>query len=416
MTLQRRAPALVPTQSPRRYKLGETYDAGQSQSDVHVTRHFSPLYRNSDSTVHHLPAVPLHDYTQSASFCDWISIYQDHGPGLPVLADGCYMVFDSDGTHSSTTLKKLKIEGSYETGVFIRCDGSTVHFSGNVSKFGRSDNVEGYSFGDCLERINALLTRLGLPRFSAGQRGEVNTPNGWRSQWTGARITRIDLTQNFSAGSKEQAYFFMRFLASQQASRLKTGTHGEGETVDFGRGSRRVYSKAYLKGPELYKHANKKPSIETDFSKPFDPYITQLAEFCDSIGLVRFETTYKSTFLIDNGFNFLGAFNMPKLEIDFKERQSVFTRANAEFDDLSQLDKYTLAVYRMWQAGDDITTKFKKSQFYKHRATLLPFGVDIAVKSNVVQFQPRTRVIKLEPVTMPDWYRLPHHNLISLAA
>lgn len=61
----------------------------------------------------------------------------------------------------------------------------------------------------------------------------------------------------------------------------------------------------------------------------------------------------------------------------------------------------------MWQAGDDIASKMKRRAFYMHRKALLPFGVDIAVKSNVTQLKPRTRVIMLGPVTPPDFYELP---------
>lgn len=393
-------------------------------SDVHVTRHFSPLERKNCSKNDQIPLANLqhfpahHETTKNPRvFCDWVSMYQTHAPGLPVLQDGCFVRFDADGGHESTTLKKLKVEGSHESAVFVRCDGQTVHFEGNVSKFARRDNVFGFTFSQCVQRINSLLGTLGLPPFTPGQKMEVNSPNGWQTHWTGARITRLDLTENFASGSKENAYHFMRFLSSQQASRLKTGTHGEGETVDFGRGSRRVYSKAYLKGPELRKHAKKDTRGPLpELSKPFDPYLFELADWCDAVGLVRFETTYKSTFLIDNGFQFLGGINMQKLEIDFNERQSVFTRACCDVEEIASLEPKVLAVYRMWEAGDDIVSKYKKSQFYKYRSALLPYGVDIAIKSNVIKFQPKTRIIKLEPVTMPDFYKIPSPSYIRLAA
>lgn len=413
-----------------------------NSSDVPVTRHFSPLERKNqpskrlrwslqsvpktpENTFNRalvLPDFPRNDsrFDQRVSFCDWVSIYQSHtalGDELPKLNDGCFVRYDIHGAHESTTLKKLKIEGSHETGIFVRCDGQTVHFEGNVSKFGRQDNVFGFSFIDCIARINAILSSLGLPPFTAGTgfRSQAND----RIQYTGARITRLDLTNNFQSGSPENAYAFMRHLAMQQAARLKTGVHGKGETVDFGRGSRRVYSKAYLKAPELLRHMKKQPKgEETSYSVPFDPYITQLAAWCDSVGLVRFETTYKSTYLIDNAQNFLGGLDMRCLELDFIQRQEVFTRSNCEADELSSLDKNTLACYRMWQAGDDITAKFKKTQFYKHRAALLPHGVDIAIKSNVVGFQPRVKVIQLSQCPAPDFYQLPQSStsFIRLAA
>ncbi len=378
-----------------------------------VTRHFSPENRTNTpkSTVSSVP-----DSLESATFCDWVSIYQTHGGRLPLVNDGAFVRYDANGVHESTTLKKLRIEGSHETGCFIRCDGDTVWFEGNVSKFCREDNVFGFTFEQCVARINALLASAGLPPFTAGNRMRVSTPQGDKNHWTGARITRLDITENFQAGSKENAYHFMRFLASQQASRLKTGTYGEGETVDFGRHSRRVYSKAYLKGPELLRHARKLKDPENSTQRAYSPYLESLAKWCDSVGLVRFETTYKSTFLIDNYLNYLGGFDMPTLLKDYQTRQSVFTRAKCDVEDLSSLGKTALGVYRMWQAGDDLTTKIKRSQFYKYRSELLPYGVDIAIKSNIVQFQPKTRVITLGPVAPPDFYKLPNPSTLRLAA
>lgn len=335
------------------------------------------------------------DPSQSVGFCDWISIYQQHGGDLPRLCDGAFISIDSEGRTVNTTLKKLRLEGSHETRVFVRCDGSTVYFEGNVSRFGRPDNVFGYSFLDCIQKINNLVVKHGLPPFDGGNRFITNWKGNPRSEWTGAVITRIDLTENFSAGSRDQAIAFMRWLQGQQVSRLKTGTYGDHETVDFGRGSRRVYSKAYLKSAEIRRHSRG------------NAYLEHLADWCDEVGLIRFETTYKSTKLHSMRCRFLGGFDMKQLEIDFSERKEVLSRNSAEMDDFSQLPKHILATYRMWQAGDDISQKLRKSQFYAHRKALLPYGVDIAVKSNVVQFQPRTRVIKLGPVQVPEWYELP---------
>lgn len=352
-------------------------------------------------------------------FCDWVSIYQTHVQTLPVLADGCFVKYDADGVHEFTTLRKLRVEGSHESSIFIRCDGNTVWFEGNVSKFGRQDNVFGYTFDQCIERINALLGTFGLPPFTAGERMEVVNRRGddcAKRIWTGARITRIDVTENFAAGSKENAYQFMRFLASQQASRLKTGTFGEGETVDFGRNSKYVYSKAYLKGPELFKHAKKLKDPDNSRQRAYDPYLEPLAAWCVSIGLVRFESTYKARFLTQKNLHFLGGFDMNVLLVDFTERKSVFTRSECDVDELTDLEPKTLAMYRMWQAGDDITSKCSRATFYRHRSKLLPYGIDIATKSNVVKFQPKTRVITLGPVSPPEFYERPHHSFIRLAA
>lgn len=339
------------------------------------------------------PAPPTK--VQLVGFCDWLSIYQRHNFGLPILCDGAFMRIDREGVTVNTTLKKLRIDGSHETAVFVRCDGETVWFEGNVSKYRRPDNVFGYSFRECILRVNELLAEHHLPPFTDGERYITNFKGEPRSVWTGAAVTRVDLTQNFSTGSKDNAYYFMRYLASQQVSRLKTGTHGDGETVDFGRGSRRVYSKAYLKGAELRRHAQG------------NEYLEQLADWCDSVGLLRFETTYKSTKLHDMGCHYLGGFDMKQLEIDFEERKEVLTRSSVEVEELTDLSKPLLSTYLMWQSGHDISSRLSRATFYKHRKELLPYGVDIAIKSNVTQLKPRTRVIMLGPVTPPDFYELP---------
>lgn len=345
---------------------------------------------------------------QLVGFCDWVSIYQRHYSGnLPKVCNGAVMRIDADGQVESTTLKKLQIEGSHETSVFVRCDGETVWFDGNVSRWGRPDNVFGYSFRQCLQIINTLLQTLGLPPFSEGERYISNFRGEPRTMWTGARVTRVDVTKNFSVGSKENAYHFMRYLQGQQASRLKTGTYGEGETVDWGRGSRYLYYKAYLKGPELRRHMGRAPVDDTMFKPPPDPYVVQLADWCDSVGLIRFEMTFKATKLHDMGCSHLGGFDMKQIEIEFESKAEILTRASADVDLVTELPKAVLSTYRMWQAGDDVTQKISRATFYRHRRELLPFGVDIAIKSNVVQFQPKTRVIQLGPVSMPDFYELP---------
>lgn len=345
---------------------------------------------------------------QLVGFCDWLSIYQRHyGSGLPVVADGAVMRIDSDGQVESLTHKKQRLEGSFETAVFVRCDGETVWFDGNVSKWGRKDNLFGYSFRQCLQIINNLLFSLGLPPFTEGERYITNFKGEPRTCWTGAIVTRVDVTRNFSVGSKENAYHFMRYLQGQQASRLKTGTYGEGETVDWGRGSRRLYLKAYLKGPELRRHISKSVPGDGFVKPPPDPYVLQLADWCDSVGLVRVEMTFKATKLHDMACHYLGGFDMKQLEIEFEERCEVLTRASADVDELTNLPKALLSTYRMWQAGDDLVQKMSKRTFYRHRRELLPFGVDIAIKSNVITFQPKTRVIQLGPVSMPDFYELP---------
>lgn len=394
--------------------------AGAFGLDVPVTR----LVSLTEEIKH--TDLPTIAHGESDVFCDWLSIYQHHPEGLAPLNDGAVFKYSADGELECMTLKKARIGGSHDTSVYIRCDGSTVMFEGNVSKFGRKDNLFGYSFDQCIERVNLLLSKLNLPPFTIGNPSHRQLTNGqWEKVYSGARVSRIDVTQNFCAGSSSRAAAFMTWLGTQQASRMKTHVYGHGETVEFGGGSRFVYTKAYLKAAELIKHAKKlKREVDIEINgetfkglgsaKEIDPYVQDLADWCDSVGLVRWESTYKSTWLIQNNQQYLGAIDMAVIYKDFEKRKEVFTRSNIDFDDMSVLPAKLLAVYRMWAAGDDITSKYSRSQFYKHRKALLGYGVDIAIRGKVTSLPIRTRVLTLSHAIPPLFYQ--RHNHLALAA
>ena len=340
---------------------------------------------------------------------DWLTIRQSHaGEPLPVMADGCVMTFDGDGSVEYTTLKRLPVVGSYDSKIYVRCDGHTVEFSGNPARWGRMDNVFGYSFGHSLLIVNQLMTTLGLPEFTPGERMEVINKQGEIvSIWTGATISRIDLTQNYCTGSAESAVHFLRWLAGQKLKSKKTNYYGDHATVDFGRGSKRVYFKVYNKGIELGKHLKKLASSTSDSQVEITENVEKLIQWCESTGLVRAELELKSKALHDLHCYYLGELNMNVIEVEFKKHASVFERATAEVDTMAELSGKELAAYRMWQAGDNLKAKYSKSALYRMRAALLVHGVDIFIPSNVIRFEPRTRVIALSAAVPPDWYSLP---------
>lgn len=351
------------------------------------------------------------DHAQKFGHIDWITIRQSHvglAQRLPLLSDGCVMVFDGDGAIEHTTLKRFEVAGSYDSKCYVRCDGDTVEFTGNPARWGRMDNVFGYSFGESLLIVNQILAKLDLPPFSSGECYETQNKAGeFIKVWTGATISRLDLTENYLTGSPENANYFLRWLAGQKLKSKKTNFYGDHATVDFGRGSQRSYFKVYNKGFELLKHSKSKPDCDTIEKQDRCEVIEKLAQWCTDFGMVRAELELKSKALHDLHCYYLGELDMKVIEVEFKKHSSVFERATAEVDSLASLNGKALAIYRMWQAGDDLKSKFGKSQLYAHRKTLLPYGVDIFIPSNVVRFEPKTRVITLSAAIPPDWYQLP---------
>lgn len=400
-------------------------DFGPQNRKVQVTPSFFPVSRNfrgfeAAPRASELFPRPLasalkiepktNKHVQTFGHIDWLTMRQSHDVQnpLPIVNNGCVMVFDADGSVEHTTLKRFEHVGSFESKCFVRCDGYTVEYSGNPARWGRMDNVFGYTFGESLLIVNEILRGLCLPPFSAGESFETSNKAGEAVRvWTGATISRIDFTENYTTGSPDSAVHFLRWLAGQKIKSKKTNYYGDHSTVDFGRGSKRTYFKVYNKGFELLKHSKALQDVDTLQKLQRADEIEKIAEWVQLNGMVRAELEFKSKALHDLHCYYLGELDMNVIQAEFKKHTSVFERATAEVDSLSELGGKSLAIYRMWQAGDDLKSKFGKSQLYAHRKALLPHGIDIFIPSNIVRFEPKTRVIALSAAVAPDWYQLP---------
>lgn len=370
---------------------------------------------NAELALKRIPAqfadLDRRDDPTEPFFVDWLTMRQSHEFELPVINAGVVCGIDTHGEIEWQTQRASQIQGSFETSIQLRSDGHTVMFSGNVSRFGRTNNLFGFSFSDCLRRVNQVLERFGLPPFSAGQKFYRNVRHSDGSftvspAWTGATLSRIDLTANYETGSLANARAYLEWLSTQQGNaRLKVGTRLDGETVDWGRGSRRIYSKIYIKSAELRKHAAPGDLVFND-DETQDTDLARLVRHCENVGLVRFEVTAKATQLIAMGCNYLGGFDMHKIVELFTDRAAVLTRADHAHDDFETLPNAFRRTARDYLAGDDLERHLSISTFRRHRLALLPYGIDISVRRNVINFLPRVRVIELKAAPVPVWYQL----------
>lgn len=335
------------------------------------------------------------DGTTHGVFVDWLTIRQEHpAGGLPRVDSGCVMSVGKDGEVEWLTARALRHAGSFETSVNVRCDGHLVTFSGNVSRFGRSDNLFGFAFSEALRRINAIMAHYRLPAFTPGRAMEIDDGGQTVVRWTGARVSRIDLAANFETGSAAGARAFMQWLGRQHVGRHEGRALGQGETVTFGAGSRRANWKAYIKDLEMRRHGGGDE---------------RLIKHCEAVGLVRFEGTIKSNQLTEMGCAYLGDYErgyaMGKLIQLYEGQAAALSRARAAVDDLAALPKALRATARDYLAGMDCAATMCRRTFYRHRKQLLGHGIDIAV-CNVRPFQPRVRVIALRAASVPEWYSL----------
>lgn len=340
------------------------------------------------------PPVCLTGETEAPFFIDWLTISQQHDDELPGVNSGCVIAADENGELAWKTVKARKHEGSFETCLMVKCEANRLTVSGNVGRFGRPDNLFGFGLDKCLVILREVLAHYGLPPFTSGRRVEVSKQRGAdvAYAWTGARISRLDLTANFTTGSPEGAHALLQYLGSQHAGRKTGSVLGQGETVDWGRGSNRQYWKAYIKYLEMKRHGCDR---------------SEIIDYCEQNGIVRFEGTVRSNTLTDIGAAYLGdyerGFAMGQLIKLFNERTEVFHRVERTTDDLNELPRYLRATARDYLAGMNLAESLSRATFFRHRTALLPYGLDIAVR-NVTPFKPRVQVVHVQPAAVPSWY------------
>lgn len=359
-------------------------------------------------------------------FCDWLSIYQVHLGGVPIVNDGHVFAVDQDGVIEWEVAQKLVHRGSHETSVRVRSDGYRVTLEGNIGRLDRPDNLFGYTVAECVQLANRLLATFGLPPFTdlapmpivkpmrstlggvndtkAGAYGrEINgdgrdyfskgTDAGYMA--VGAVITRVDLTKNWSTGSPGNCEQFIRYLQSFKSGRQEP-TNYKTTGVAWGVGSKYWYSKVYDKAAEYFRQVGKK-------SKKFDQ---QLFDFMSSSGIARHEIELKSRYLKQNN---LWRFS---LWVDGMEER-IYALFNDVVDGAPVVDSYLeipgrageLAV--AWRDGADLKKRLAQNTYYRYRRELLKYGIDIAVPCSVSRMRLKVEVVTLAPAVPPVWYVLP---------
>lgn len=328
----------------------------------------------------------------SPIFIDYVTIRQVHiGGGLPVLNSGYVVRLNSNDEIEFTTDVRFSVEGSYESRVQVRCDGYSVEFDGNISRYGRRDNLFGYDWSTTVTRINSLLSDLGLPPFTSGK---VYDFKDGSLQYSGACVSRIDITCNYSTGSKEAMQVLLFHMAGQHVGRQKGKLSPDGFTVEYGRGSKYVYGKLYAKYPELEVHRKKKSgSHVTD----------QVIDFCKNEGILREEFSLKSRFLRQNDLAYLGSISQQKLNDIYNKRTQLNRLEAMKYENFSDLPLRLRSTYASWKLG--LPINLSRTTFYRHRTELLSYGVDISIPNNVHYLPERVRTVELKALTAPDWYR-----------
>jgi len=328
-------------------------------------------------------------------FIDWLTIRQTHSAeqvSLQRMSGGLMIVEDSTGTIERTTLRHAELLGSFDDRMWIRCDGNSVEFHGNIARWDRRDNVFGHGWVETISRLNRLLNKHGLPPFTPGERMRY-ADTGW--QWSGARVSRIDITMNHAFFSSENAQTIIDYMGRQHVGRQRGTVTSDRSTVLYGYGSKYASGKLYIKAVELKAHRRKKSgSHVTD----------EVIQLCEDMGVLREEHTLKSRFLTQQGIAFLGDITQDELMRVYLSRSQIRALNRFETTDTTHLSAAARGTLARWESGEPLN--LKRRTFYRHRAELLPLGVDISTpKSNVTKIHQPIKVIERAVLVAPDWYR-----------
>lgn len=317
-----------------------------------------------------------------------------------MINGGQVISIDADGEIVYMVDKRSGIEGSFDTRCDIRSDGSVVEFSGNISRYGRRDNLFGYDWPETIRRINALLNLHSCPPFTSGKLFRF-ADHGWT--WTGARVSRIDVTCNHACFSAEGMDVVLKALAGHHQGRQKGVLSIDGTTVAYGEGSKYVYGKVYAKYTELLAHRRRKSGAHVD---------EEVIDFCRDKGVLREEFTLKSRFLTQRQFCYLGQIthtNIRKLvgrHIHLRD-VGVLGRRWYEWPELGDPDHFKTAPiahkYKLPKKSFDL---YKSSSLHIKRSYAMPPALILLIVMLLVllaggAYVYRSISSKMEPVALP---------------
>lgn len=369
---------------------------------------------------------------------DWLVIEQDFRFEIPNQVISSLFDFGMIGVHLDTgelqtgiRTGKYRHKGSYCDEVSIRISGSVIRMEGNPSRWGRCENLFGFTTIDaCVGCFNNILSSLKLPTFTRCTEifhGQTKENEKVRTFSNGAIIKRLDITTNKVVGKGNEKTFIKAL--SQMRYRNSIGRlHTNGCTADWlsQKGNANlIYPSCYIKHEELKLHSYDK--IKNKFGEHSDEfqYYKKVYDCCEANGVVRFEQKLKSRYLQKEGLCYWGLSDFTKLEPLQEEFLNMYKKLSVSKIELQTIAEQlvakgivdtlrkanTTASYAMrWAGGEDMNVLPERT-FKRHRAILRKIGIDIATPCDTDKFQ-AVQVISCEqiivkPFTAPDFYRYP---------
>jgi II/X family phage/plasmid replication protein len=317
---------------------------------------------------------------------------------------GEIMATKPDPTHPDgfaldwSVLKRKGFEGSYSSSIQIQSTNDefgrpAIWVSGNPAKWFQGHNL----FGS--EDLPGLVREM-LERISASVGIEPSLQD--REAWDlgHIKLTRVDVTHSFDLGTLARVRNALRSLDATANLKHRGRGHFKGDSLTFGKGSRRWSLTFYAKGAEIEVKGHQLPLALSETGLP-----------AHAQGLLRAEVRMLSLQLVREQLEYVFRWGDNEASELHSRLLTGLQIAEASMLDAELLDglpgRLQLA-YNNWREGHDLRAILPARTFYRYRTELLKHGVDIAVKqertaadlSNVV---PLRTVLHAYPATVPAW-------------
>lgn len=318
----------------------------------------------TDETVMNLEHSPA---------CDWLTLRHDYPVDSPAkpYESGRVIKVSREGEidWESQSWDSIRCPSS-DTSIRVKCDGKHLWASANIGRFQRSDNFQGFTVLQCVEKWMDVLGNLGFDLRGFGTRNRVGTLAEW-----GTHLTRIDLCANFETSD------YSALTQGAMVRRLnqclpQLGRYGPMWGYDRKR-SNWWKAKLYDKSAEM---TGKRRS---------DGGATN----------ARFEVSLYSEFLKRNGLDRVAAWggkdgdDMGKV-IYGRFAEQLF-RESFEVQRWDELPSRLHHWATCWREGRDIRADVSRATYFRIRKQLLEYGIDIGAPCNVLALTRHVRVVEV---------------------
>ena len=325
---------------------------------------------------------------------DWVTMkIQCEHEGM--ICNGSVVKISKDNDIEWTSTSWLPVVGSHDSSIVIRSvTESTIEISGNPVKWLQGHNLFGtndlkaliWAFFNELLKIPELKLKPSLQQLHAIKSGKLT-------------ISRIDINETWFLNSRQEVLAWID--AAGQKMRLKHRGAGQfqGDTLYFGKNSRRWSIKCYSKGDEIN---SKKSNFPDALRTP------EMLEYADRA--LRLELTLRSNQLREWLLHDVSHWNADTgkmLLLGLIKGLEMSDNMRLSDEKLKNLKPSVKMAYFAWLGGQDLKQELKRPTFYRYRSQLKELGIDIGIPKDLNQEDskviPLIRVLEAEPVGIPDW-------------